>query len=187
MVVQQGARWRIGTSANIPLFGVPWLKDGRAFTTNCPMYSSLSHVKVQDIIEPTSKVWNTILISSLFDQNTTQIILNTPLHPLINEDKLVWKAAKSGNYSVRSAYRICVTDIADNSHLHVPGRWNLIWKLKVPPKIKNFVWHVCRGCFPTRTRLSSRGVQCPTDCVLCVSNFEDSIHVLLECLGAQQA
>lgn len=98
----------------------------------------------------------------------------------------MWNAKKNGNYSVRSAYRICVTDIADNSHLHVSGRWNLIWKLKIPPKIINFVWHVCRDCFPTRTRLSSRGVHCSTDCVLCGSNYEDNIHVLLECPGARQ-
>jgi len=55
------------------------------------------------------------------------------------EDKLVWKAEKNGNYSVLSVYRICVTEIAYNSHLHVPGRWNLFWKLKVPPKIKKCV------------------------------------------------
>jgi len=75
MVVQQGARWRIRTGANIPLFSVPWLKDGRSFTTNCSMYKSLSHVKVQDIIEPLTKVWNSTLISSLFDHETTQIIM----------------------------------------------------------------------------------------------------------------
>ncbi|KEH40774.1 hypothetical protein MTR_1g034430 [Medicago truncatula] len=27
----------------------------------------------------------------------------------------------------------------DNSHMHVYGRWNLIWKFKVSPKIKNFL------------------------------------------------
>lgn len=150
--VQHGARWRIGTGANIPLFGAPWLKDGRSFTTNCPMYETLSHVKVQNIIEPTTKVWSTTLISSPFGHNTIQIILNTTLHPLVSENKLVRKAEKNGNYFVRSAYRICVTDIADNFHLHVPGRWNLIWKLKVPPKIKNFVWRECRGCFLMTSR-----------------------------------
>jgi len=104
MVVQHGARWRIGTGANIPLFGAPWLKGGRSFTTNCPMYNSLSRVKVQDIIEPSTKVWNSPLISSLFDHNTTQIILNTPLLPLVSEDKLVWKDEKNGNYSVRREF-----------------------------------------------------------------------------------
>ena len=90
------------------------------------------------------KVWNTTLISNVFDYNTTQLILNTPLHPLVYEDKFIWKAEKNGSYSVRSAYQICVTEIADNSHLHIPGKWSSIWKLKVPPKIRNFVWRVSR-------------------------------------------
>jgi len=65
-----------------------------------------------------------------------QLMLNSPPQPLVNEDKLIWKAKKNSNYSMRSVYRICVSEIADNSHLHAPDRCNLVWKLKVPPKIK---------------------------------------------------
>jgi len=96
----------------------------------------------KDIIEPSTKIWNTALISNMFDYNIIQLILDTPLHPLVHEDKIIWKAGKNGNYFVRSAYRICVTEIAENSHLHIPGKWNSIWKLKVPPKIRNFNWRV---------------------------------------------
>jgi len=45
----------------------------------------------------------------MFDHNTSQLILNTPLHPFVDEDKIIWKAEKNGSYSIRSAYRICVT------------------------------------------------------------------------------
>jgi len=106
----------------------------------------------------------------------------------VGEDKLIRKAGKHGNYFVQSVYRVCVNEIIDNFNIHIPGKWNLIWKLKVPPKIKkNFGWRVCRGCFPTRARLNSGGVYCLIDCVLCSSNYEDNIHVLLECPGAMQA
>jgi hypothetical protein len=46
---------------------------------------------------------------------------------------------------------------------------------------------VCRGCLSTCARLSSHGVHCPIDYFLCGSNYEDNIHVLLECPGAMQA
>lgn len=39
----------------------------------------------------------------------------------------------------------------------------------------------CRDCFPTRARLISTCMHCPIDCVLCGSNFDDSIRVILEC------
>jgi len=40
--------------------------------------------------------------------------------------------------SILFEVHICVFEIADSFHLHVPGRWNSIWKLKVSPKVKNF-------------------------------------------------
>ena len=46
---------------------------------------------------------------------------------------------------------------------------------------------MCWGRFPTRAHLSSRGIHCPNDCVLCGTNYQDNIHVLLECPGAVQA
>jgi len=42
---------------------------------------------------------------------------------------------------------------------------------------KKFAWRVCHGCFPTRARLSSRGVHCLIGCVLCA----------LECSGDVQS
>ena len=143
-------------------------------------------VKLCDFIDQDLKIWKAPLIYNLFDAPTALLILTTPLQPLVTEDKMIWKEEKSGKYFVRRTCRICVSEIADNSNMHVLGRWNLIWKLKVPPKIKSFLWHVCRGCFPTRARLSSRGVSCPLDCVQCNNNYEDSIHILVECPEAVQ-
>lgn len=80
-----------------------------------------------------------------------------------------------------------MNEIVDNIHLHKSGRWDLIWNIKSPPKIKNLLWRVS-GLFrfPTRAQRSSRGVSCPTECVICRNNYEDIIHVLLECLSAVQ-
>ena len=82
-------------------------------------------------------------------------------------DRLIWKAEKNGNYSVRSAYRICIEEVINNDHLRKPGYWSGIWRLKVPPKVKSLVWRICRDCFPTRVKLRSRGVNCPSECVRC--------------------
>lgn len=73
------------------------------------------------------------------------------------------------------------------SHLHKPGDWSAIWKLKVPPKVKNLVWHMCRGCLPTRIRLQDKGVNCPTNCVSCNSAHENMVHVMSICPFAVQA
>lgn len=36
--------------------------------------------------------------------------------------------------------------------------WDWIWKLKIPPKIRNFVWRVCHEIIPTRVALMRRQV-----------------------------
>jgi len=65
---------------------------------DCPLQitiPSLRHfliLKVKDIIEQHHKVCNVPIIYNMFDHNTTQLILNTPLQPLVTEDKLIWKA-----------------------------------------------------------------------------------------------
>jgi len=96
-------------------------------------------------------------------------------------DRLIWKAEKNGNYSVRSAYRICIEEVINNDHLRKPGYWSGIWRLKVPPKVKSLVWRICRDCFPTRVKLRSRGVNCPSECVRCEDPHDDSYHILFHC------
>jgi len=89
-------------------------------------------------------------------------------------DRLVWKAKRNGLYYVRSSYRIFIQDIVNYNYLQKPGYWSGIWKLKVPPKVRNLIWRVCRDCFPTCVKLISRGVNWPSGCVTCNDLREDS-------------
>jgi len=67
-----------------------------------------------------------------------------------------------------------------------PGYWTGIWNLKVPPKVKNLLWRICRGYLPTRVRLLDKGVNCPTNCASCDSAHEDLAHVFFVCPFATQ-
>jgi len=67
--------------------------------------------------------------------------------------------------------------IGDNSYLHRPDCWSDIWKLKTPPRGKNLIRKICRGCMPARDRLLDRDVNCTSTCTLCERNYEDAIHV----------
>jgi len=97
------------------------------------------------------------------------------------DDRLIWKAENNGLYSVKSVYRLCMEELVDVSHLRSPGHCSGIWRLKVPPKIKNLLWRMCRGCLPTRVRLQDKGVQCPVSCVSCDDSYEDLAHICFEC------
>jgi len=84
----------------------------------------------------------------IFEAETAQQILDTPLFLQVNVNRLVWKAEKNGHYTVRSTYRLCMEEIVDHSHLRKGGFWCGIWKLKVPPRLRIWcgecVLNVCR-------------------------------------------
>jgi len=41
----------------------------------------------------------------------------------------VWNKEQNGEYSVKSAYRLCMQELLDISEFKVPGKWDLIWNL----------------------------------------------------------
>lgn len=47
-----------------------------------------------------------------------------------------------------------------------------MWHLKLPHKVKVFIWQFCRNVIPVRKRLSSRGVRIPITCPMCHLFFD---------------
>lgn len=180
-IVRGGARWSIGSGASTSILNEPWLPNGECIGGDITGAHFVQNITINNLMNLYDKSWNEKVIRQVFSVDIAEKILQTPLLGQVPEDCLIWKAERNGRYSVRSAYRLCVTELVDSSHLQRPGFWSGIWKLKVPPKVKNLVWCICRGCLPTRVRHFDKGVQCPTNCVSCPSNHEDMSHIFFEC------
>jgi hypothetical protein len=76
-VVQQGARWCIGTSKRVPLMEHPWILNGECITTSQMGNAQFRSICVQKLIDHTMKTWKEQLVHYLFDPPTTLSILNT--------------------------------------------------------------------------------------------------------------
>ena len=139
-----------------------------------------SELKVANLLQVNAKQWNTAFINYVFDSNMAEQIYKTPLLPSVRQDTATWRFEKNGNYSVRSAYRDIINNDPDLNQHRVTGCWNSIWNLKLPPKVKNFMWRACRNCLPTSVKLHSRGVQCPTNCAVCAGPNEDISYLFFE-------
>jgi hypothetical protein len=63
-----------------------------------------------------------------------------------NSDTFVWKLTSSGLFSVKSLY-------AHMMNGHTIFLWKYIWKLKVPLKIKIFMWFLHRNVILTKDNL----------------------------------
>ncbi|CAN0854892.1 hypothetical protein LINGRAHAP2_LOCUS6054 [Linum grandiflorum] len=39
--------------------------------------------------------------------------------------------------------------LVDDTSLHQPGEWSLLWSLEIPPRMRHFLWRVARDVLPT--------------------------------------
>ncbi|KAA3482175.1 reverse transcriptase [Gossypium australe] len=64
---------------------------------------------VSQLIEEDTQTWNGELIRNIVDEATADRILSIPIAGRCTEDMLVWKYEGSGDYSVKSGYRVLIT------------------------------------------------------------------------------
>ncbi|GAA0148328.1 hypothetical protein LIER_07803 [Lithospermum erythrorhizon] len=155
-VLRKGIRWRMGDGKGIDIWKDPWL------------------------------------VNSVMDNDDANLVLAIPLSRQQIRDRLVWNHTKSGNYltslgylSVRNMKRIgelggsCEGDTSMG--MRSDKIWQSIWGLKVPPRVRNFLWKWLHNVLPTKVNLRPRGVKIEDCCPLCNSAPETAEHVFLYC------
>lgn len=66
------------------------------------------------------------------------------------------------------------------------GFWSRIQKLKVPWKVKQFLWRVCTDSLRIKINLVKRKILSYSSCHLCVQHQEDILHALWGCEAIDQ-
>lgn len=95
---------------------------------------------------------------------------------------IIWSGEEKGNFSVKSCYRLLCGDLGQQSGFE----WTKIWKLAIPPKVKNFIWQACSRSLPIAVNLCLKRVPCPTVCNLCAKSPETVDHLLIHCEFAKK-
>jgi hypothetical protein len=92
---------------------------------------------------------------------------------LSNEpDRLSWKLTGTGVFTVKSMYQ------ALQNYGVVP--YKFMWKIKIPMRVKTFLWLILKKSILTRDVLLHRGGSCPKNCLFCGSN-ETIDHLFFAC------
>ena len=91
------------------------------------------------------------------------------------EDKLVWLAACSGSFEVKSYYTVL---LCRNSHSFP---WKSIWKVKVPSKVTFFTWTTAKGKILTLDNLRKQNIYDVNRCSMCRNDWESVDDLPLHC------
>uniref|UniRef100_A0A803PEK6 Reverse transcriptase domain-containing protein n=1 Tax=Cannabis sativa TaxID=3483 RepID=A0A803PEK6_CANSA len=159
---------------------VPWLPDPHnPFVSSS--HPALSDVKVSSLMTPGLRCWDVELIDDLFNERDKNLILQIPLQVAECIDHVIWSFDSSGLYSVKSAYNILQQINGRWSEEEASAFWKSLWKLKIPPKIKNLMWRAGTNCLPTMTHLRTKRVEVSLLCPFCQSANETTLHCLVTC------
>ncbi|TYI20105.1 hypothetical protein ES332_A07G212600v1 [Gossypium tomentosum] len=100
-------------------------------------------------------------------------------HPICL-DQLLWAHDIKGEFSVKQLSKLLLERDGDDS-IFVFDR---IWKLKVPPKVRNFIWLLAIDRVPTKDFLIKRGVKIRTIlnvCPWCNRELKRTDHLFFKC------
>ncbi|XP_019196376.1 PREDICTED: uncharacterized protein LOC109190367 [Ipomoea nil] len=122
--------------------------------------------------------WDPRILCDLFEPDDVARISRIPISPEY-EDSWYWYKDPRGEYSVKNAYRQIVGNFENNSGAF--DKWITLWKLKVPPKWKTFLWRALCDILPITNNLIIKRVEIDPTCPMCDTSHEHVMHTLTSC------
>lgn len=109
------------------------------------------------------------------------------------EDKRFWIFDKKGVYTVKTGY----WNLYKSNHLkedlnnpsssdNISSVWSSIWVLRVPPKVKTFIWKAMHDIIPVEANLFRHHIPINPRCILCGFYWSNTSHVLFFCQGIKK-
>ncbi|KAK5802174.1 hypothetical protein PVK06_029757 [Gossypium arboreum] len=99
-------------------------------------------MNVNQLIEAETNTWDKELIHKIVDEDTARHILSITISGTNTGDMLVWKYEGSGEYTVKSGYRVLSTELLQTYSSTSPNTdcyrdfYKSLWSLNIPVKIK---------------------------------------------------
>ncbi|KAL6227352.1 hypothetical protein ACLB2K_001311 [Fragaria x ananassa] len=187
-LLSKGIRYQIGSGRDVSVWQDPWIPRPYTFRPYSGMMEGLEELKVADLIDPDNREWMRDWLEELFFADEVELIMRIPLSLRNREDKLVWHFDRHGLYSVRSGYhvarRLRLEQIGGTSSVlnsNSSSLWQKIWKVKVLPKVKHFIWRLIKNIVPTKEVLSKRVPLPDLLCPFCYDDTESSLHLFKNC------
>ena len=94
-----------------------------------------------------------------------------------DDDRARWRLEPSGQFSTKSLYLAIAPSLGHEA-------FSSIWEIRLPLKIRIFLWQWIRGRLPSGVEVLKRNGPGDGRCPLCGPE-EDSNHIFFTCVSAQ--
>lgn len=170
-------RFKVGNGESIRFWEDRWLGD-KSLKENFPRLYNLCFDKSKSIKQISDKgleavqFRRTLYTDSLelwnhIKECCAQVVLST------QRDTIKWTLSKNGIYTVKSYYRHMI-----ETGLKCPHAF--MWKTRMPPRVKVFMWLALRNSILTRDNLHRRGWNGDRQCPFCMQAGSVD-HLFLRC------
>ncbi|KAJ1418141.1 Zinc knuckle CX2CX4HX4C [Sesbania bispinosa] len=146
---------------------------------------------VSDLVEFSSRVWNSTLIRNHFIPEVADQILCIPLSLTNQDDCFCWGACKDDIYTVKSGYHVALQEMNfQHRGTSMPTspdfQWKKLWSLPCQPRQLHFIWRLMHHSLPVRANLARRNIQCEPICPCCEVDRETETHLFRDCSWSKQ-
>ncbi|KAF7824555.1 reverse transcriptase [Senna tora] len=175
--------WQVGNGDSIRVWQDKWVADGKRIW---PRMDSNMDLRVSDLINEDGFGWNVDKVKDTVHSEEIRRVLATPVAKGCS-DRRVCPFTADGTYTVKSGYQSAASDefgglqVSSNSASEDTRLWRVIWNAKTQPKVKMFLWKVCKNAIPTRANLAKRRMNVDRECMNCHHHLESTEHCLIEC------
>lgn len=182
-VLLQSGRWSIGNGEQVRVAGDLWLPSGDII----PLTGTTENLMVSDLIDKNNACWDYLKIRNVLPPTLATKVVQTPFRWTNGQDKLIWPASNSGEYTVRTGYKEVRRLHQRPNPSPSPSTtvdmsiWKAIWNAKVPQKIKIFLWKACHNCLPIQVNMRKRRLCNSQLCLVCGEDAETIEHAFLLC------
>jgi hypothetical protein len=172
----QHCKIRIGDGSKTSFWEDQWIGSSclsKAFP-RLFLVSMNRNVKVKEVFDVGIEMlrFRRAMVGELREQCLNLKKLLERVTPNKEPDKLIWKLTTTAEFSVKSMY------LAMQCNDVVP--YKFLWKIKIPLRVKTFLWLVIKGSILTRDVLLQRGGKCEKKCLFCGCN-ETVSHLFFKC------
>ncbi|GKV39420.1 hypothetical protein SLEP1_g47185 [Rubroshorea leprosula] len=181
-IIQIGMRWNVGNGQNILIFEDRWVPTLPGFMVTSPETHSL-FTYVCELLDDGGE-WDITKLNLSFSNQECREILKIPTGAC--PDSFIWHYDKVGKFSVKSAYFLAYNmtrepGIHETNRDMTIGEWKQLWRLKIPPKVRVFLWRAILNSLPSLDNLVKRGVLQEMNCPNCQGADETLMHLLFFC------